>query len=307
MLKYIARRLLGSVLIVFLLTSVTFLLVRGLPGSPFESEKAMPDHIQQKLEENYGLGQTKFKQYTNYWKQVAKGDLGPSYSLQNYTVIEIIKTSFPISFTLGVSAFIFGIALGVPIGFISALNKNNWIDHVSIFIAIVGICVPAFVLGPLFQVFLAKHVDWMSVAGWSNPNDWILPTITLGVGLAAYLSRLTRSSVIEVLSQDYIRTARAKGASTMSILFKHALRPALRPTITYLGPAFASIITGSFVIENIFQIPGMGQHFVNSVTSKDYMLLQGLVMFYGLLTIGANLITDLLIIAMNPQLRKEAF
>ncbi len=306
MLLFIIRRVLWTLLIVFLLTSVTFFLVRGMPGDPFASDKAMPEHIEKQLNENYGLDKPQFFQYLDYWKQVLKGDLGPSYSLQNYSVSEIIKTSFPISLTLGISAFIFGVALGIPIGFISALNKHNWIDHVSMLLAVIGICVPSFVLAPLFQVFLAKNVSWMSVAGWSNPADWILPTITLGVGLAAYVSRLTRSSVIEVLAQDYIRTARAKGASTMSILFKHALRPSLRPTITYLGPAFASIITGSFVIENIFQVPGMGQHFVNSVTSQDYMLLQGLVMFYGIIIAGSNLISDLLIIAMNPQLRKGA-
>ncbi len=304
MLFFIIRRVLGTLLIVFILTSATFFLVRGLPGDPFASDKAMPDHIKSQLQENYGLNKHKFFQYTDYWKRVFQGDLGPSYSLQNYSVSEIIKTSFPISLMLGVSAFIFGVGLGIPIGFVSALNKHHWIDHISMFIAVIGICVPAFVLGPLFQVFLAKNVSWMSVAGWSSPSDWILPTITLGLGLAAYVSRLTRSSVIEVLAQDYIRTAKAKGASTMSVLFKHALRPSLRPTITYLGPAFASIITGSFVIESIFQVPGMGQHFVNSVTSQDYMLLQGLVMFYGIIIAGSNLISDLLIILMNPQLRK---
>lgn len=304
MLLFIIRRILGTLLVVFILTSVTFFLVRDLPGSPFNGEKAVPEHIEKQLMENYGLDKPIFFQYTDYWKRAFQGDLGPSYSLQNYSVVEIIQTAFPISLMLGVSAFIFGVGLGIPIGFISALNKHNWIDHASMFIAIIGICVPSFVLGPLFQVFLAKNISWMSVAGWSNPTDWFLPTITLGLGLAAYVSRLTRSSVIEVLSQDYIRTARAKGASTTSILFKHALRPSLRPTITYLGPAFASIITGSFVIESIFQVPGMGQHFVNSVTSQDYMLLQGLVMFYGLIIAGSNLISDLLVIAMNPQLRK---
>ena len=178
------------------------------------------------------------------------------------------------------------------------------IDYGSMIFAMAGICVPAFVLGPLLQLWIARNFDSLNVAGWERPSDILLPAFTLGVGVAAYVARLTRGGMLDILSQDYIRTARAKGVPTFTILRRHALRPALLPTVTFLGPAFAAIITGSFVVETVFQVPGMGQHFITAVTSKDYFLLQGIVLFYGDLMGGANLLVDIALAAMNPRLRE---
>ncbi|MFC4994039.1 ABC transporter permease [Rubritalea tangerina] len=189
-------------------------------------------------------------------------------------------------------------------GVLAALRKNSWIDYTSMAIAMIGICVPTFVLGPLLQLWIAAKTDWINVAGWDTFADIILPSITLGIGSAAYLARLTRGGMLEILSQDYIRTARAKGVPMIPIIIKHTLRGAMMPAVTFLGPAFAAIITGSFIVETIFQIPGMGQHFVNAVTSKDYALLQGLVIFYGFLMAGANLLVDIALVLLNPRLRE---
>ena len=197
-----------------------------------------------------------------------------------------------------------GIGIGVPLGILAALNHNKPLDYLAMIIAMAGICVVTFVLGPIFQINIATPLQWLNVAGWSRASDLILPAITLSFGVAAYLARLTRGGMLDVLSQDYIRTARAKGVPTLQIITKHSLRPALMPAVTFLGPAFAGIITGSFVVENIFLVPGMGKHFVTGITAKDYNLVLALVLFYGILMGIANLLSDLALLFMDPKLRK---
>ncbi len=307
MLKLVINRLVQAIVVVFALVSFTFFAVRLIPGNPFVNEKAIPEHILEQTQAAYGLDGNWITQFGIYWKNVlVEGDLGPSLSLYGRTVTGIISESFPVSLMLGLLALVMGVGVGLPLGALAALRRNGIIDYASMIVAMAGICVPSFVLGPLFQMYLARNIDWLSVAGWERPSDIILPAMALGTGVAAYVARLTRGGMLEILSQDYIRTARAKGVPPLTIVVRHALRGAVLPAVTYLGPAFAAIITGSFVIETIFQVPGMGQHFVTAVTSQDYFLLQGLVMFYGLLMAAANLSVDIALAALNPRLRAKS-
>ena len=304
MLKTILSRLLQTVVVVFLLVTFTFFSVRAIPGNPFASDKATSPEEQAALEAYYGLDKPLPVQYLRYWGNIlTRGDFGDSLSMKGRKVSDLIAQSFPVSVMLGLVSLTLGIVFGIPLGVIAALNHNKGLDYLAMFIAMAGICIVTFVLGPIFQINIAKPLDWLNVAGWSRPSDIILPAITLSFGVAAYLARLTRGGMLDVLSQDYIRTARAKGVPSLQIITKHALRPALMPAVTYLGPAFAAIITGSFVVENIFLVPGMGQHFVTGITSKDYNLVLALVLFYGILMGIANLLSDLALIFMDPKLR----
>jgi oligopeptide transport system permease protein len=304
MLRIVFHRLLQTLVVVFALVSFTFVAVRLVPGNPFVSDKALPEHLKATAEKTFGLDGTWGEQYVIWWRSVlTKGDFGPSTSLFGRSVNEIIVQSFPTSLLLGLVAMTIALLIGIPSGVLAALRKNSMIDYGSMVFAMAGICIPGFVLGPLLQLWLARNSTFFNVAGWESPADILLPAITLGVGVAAYVARLTRGGMLDILSQDFIRTARAKGVPTFTILRRHALRPALLPTVTFLGPAFAAIITGSFVVETIFMVPGMGQHFVTAVTSKDYFLLQAMVLFYGLLIGGANFLVDVAQAAMNPRLR----
>ncbi|MGJ8723349.1 MAG: ABC transporter permease [Roseibacillus sp.] len=304
MLKTILSRLFQTVVVVFLLVTFTFFSVRAIPGNPFASDKATSPEEQAALEAYYGLDKPLPVQYLKYWGNIlSRGDFGDSLSMKGRKVSDLIAQSFPVSVTLGLVSLTLGILIGIPLGIIAALNHNKSLDYIAMIVAMAGICVVAFVLGPIFQINIAKPLGWLNVAGWSRPSDIILPAITLSFGVAAYLARLTRGGMLDVLSQDYIRTARAKGVPSLQIITKHALRPALMPAVTYLGPAFAAIITGSFVVENIFLVPGMGQHFVTGITSKDYNLVLALVLFYGILMGIANLLSDLALIFMDPKLR----
>lgn len=304
MLKTILSRLTQTVVVVFLLVTFTFFAVRAIPGNPFASDKATSPEEQAALEAYYGLDKPLPIQYLKYWGNIlTRGDFGDSLSMKGRKVSDLIAQSFPVSVMLGMISLILGVGLGVPLGIIAALNHNRSLDYLAMVVAMAGICVVAFVLGPIFQINIARPLDWLNVAGWSRPSDIILPAITLSFGVAAYLARLTRGGMLDVLSQDYIRTARAKGVPSLQIIRKHALRPALMPAVTYLGPAFAAVITGSFVVENIFLVPGMGQHFVTGITSKDYNLVLALVLFYGILMGIANLLSDLALIFMDPKLR----
>ncbi len=307
MIKLVLTRLVQAIVVVFALVSFTFFAVRMLPGNPFVNEKAIPEHILEQTKAAYGLDGNWLQQFAIYWKNVLlHGDLGPSFSLYGRTVSGIIAQSFPVSLMLGGFALLMGVGVGLPLGALAALRRNGVIDYASMLLAMAGICVPSFVLGPLLQLYVARNVDWISVAGWERPSDILLPSIALGTGVAAYVARLTRGGMLEVLGQDFIRTARAKGVPPGTVVVRHALRGAVLPAVTYLGPAFAAIITGSFVVETIFQVPGMGQHFVTSVTSQDYFLLQGLVMFYGLLMAAANFGVDVALAALNPRLRSKS-
>lgn len=305
MTKLLLRRLGQGVLVIFVLQTITFFLIRMLPGNPFLGERKLAPHVMEQLNALYGLDQSALMQYFNYWKGIiCQADLGPSLVREGTQVTEIIAEAFPVSLALGTFGMIIAVLIGIPAGMLSACYRNRWPDALIMLLAMLGICIPAFVVGPVFGKTLG-NLPGLSVAGWDSPLCIILPALTLGLINAAYLARLTRGGMLEVLSQEFIRTAKAKGASGKRIMFVHALRSGLLPAVSYLGPAFAALITGSFVVETCFQVPGMGLHFVNATTDRDYFLIQGLVLCYGILIVVANLIVDLVLVALNPRLRSQ--
>jgi len=305
MFRLIISRIGQGILSLFILITITFFLVRAMPGSPYTDEKAVPEHVRARLEELTGLNKPLPVQYYTYLSNLLfKQEMGPMLRKDGVEVSEIIGESFPVSLNLGLIAIGIALAVGIPAGVLAAVKKNTIWDFASVGGALLGICLPSFVIGPVLAVTAGLGLKSLNVAGWSSPGDWILPAVTLGLINAAYLVRITRGGMLDVLTQDYIRTAKAKGAPPLRIVIRHALRGGLIPAVAFVGPAFAGMISGSFVIETIFQVPGMGQFFVNAVTDREYFLIQGLVLFYGFLIFGANLIADLALIFLNPRLRK---
>jgi oligopeptide transport system permease protein len=306
MFRIIISRLGQGIITLFVLITLTFFLVRAMPGSPYTEEKAIPEHALKRMKEYTGLDQPLPVQYFRYLRNlIVYQDLGDVIKKDGVKVSEIIAESFPVSLGLGVLSIGIAMIIGIPAGVIAAVKKNTAVDFMCLAAAMVGICLPSFVIGPLLAVTAGLGLKSLNVAGWSSPTDWILPAVTLGLINAAYLARLARGGMLDVLSQDYIRTAKAKGAPPIRIVIRHALRGGLIPAVAFIGPAFAGMISGSFVIETIFQVPGMGQHFVNAATDREFFLIQGLVLFYGFLIVGANLLADLAQIALNPRLRKN--
>lgn len=305
MIRLILSRIGQGIITLFVLITLTFFLVRAMPGSPYTEEKAIPAHVLERMKAYTGLDQPLPVQYFRYLKNlIVNQDLGDLIKRDGVKVSEIIGESFPVSLELGVFSIGIALIVGIPAGVVAAVRKNTVVDFSCLAAAMVGICLPSFVIGPLLAIGAGLSLKSLNVAGWSSPGDWILPAITLGLINAAYLARLARGGMLDVLNQDYIRTARAKGVSESRIVIRHALRGGLIPAVAFIGPAFAGMISGSFVIETIFQIPGMGQHFVNAATDREFFLIQGLVLFYGFLIVGANLLADLAQIALNPRLRK---
>lgn len=305
MLRFIARRLLQVIPVLLVIITATFFMVRFVPGGPFTAEKAVPPEILRNLEAHYGLDQPLWRQYLSYMGQVIRGDLGPSFKYSNRSVNEIIAAKLPVSLELGGLSLAVALAVGLPLGVLAAIRRNTWLDYLASSTGMLGICVPTFVLGPLLVLYFAIHLGLVNASGWYSWSDRILPSLTLGFVYAAYLMRLTRGGMLEVLNQDYIRTARAKGASEARIILRHALRGGLLPVVSFLGPAIAGILTGSFVIETIFQIPGLGREFVNSAFNRDYTLVLGTVILYAALIILLNLAADIAQVWLNPKLKFE--
>jgi oligopeptide transport system permease protein len=305
MLRFVARRLLQTIPVLLVIITATFFMIRFVPGGPFTAERAIPPEILRNLEAHYGLDQPLWRQYATYLGSVLRGDLGPSFKYTNRSVNEIIADKLPVSLELGAWALLIALALGVPLGILAAIRRNTWLDYLCSAIGMVGICVPVFVGGPLLALLFGIHLRWVNVSGWYDWSDRLLPALTLGLAYAAYLMRLTRGGMLEVLNQDYIRTARAKGASELRVVLRHALRGGLLPVIAFLGPATAGILTGSFVIETIFQIPGLGREFVNSAFNRDYTLILGTVILYASLIILCNLVVDVAQVWLNPKLKFE--
>jgi oligopeptide transport system permease protein len=305
MLRFIVRRLLQVIPVLFVIITATFFMVRFVPGGPFTAEKAIPPEILKNLEAHYGLDQPLWRQYLSYLGKIAHGDFGPSFKYSNRTVNEIIADKLPVSLELGSLALLVALLVGLPLGVLAAVRRNSWLDYLASSIGMLGISVPTFVLGPLLVLFFAIRLGWVNASGWYGPSDRVLPALTLGFVYAAYLMRLTRGGMLEVLNQDYIRTARAKGASELRIVLRHALRGGLLSVVAFLGPAIAGILTGSFVIETIFQIPGLGREFVNSAFNRDYTLVLGTVMLYASLIVLLNLAADVAQVWLNPKLKFE--
>ena len=279
-------------------------MTRYAPGGPFDAEKAIPQEIKVKLESHFGLDRPLFDQYLLYLKNLLRGDLGPSFKYSGWEVSELIATAFPVSLTLGVLSLGVALFIGIPGGIMAALRKNTWLDYLPMSLSMAGICLPTFVLGPLLIYIFSTQLGLFPPLGWYGPSDWFLPSFTLGLFYAAYVARLTRAGMLETLQQDYVRTARAKGATPWRVVTRHALRGGLLPVVTYLGPAFAGLISGSFVIESIFFIPGLGKFFVTAAFNRDYTMVLGTVLFYASLIILLNLLVDLLQAWIDPKARQ---
>lgn len=313
MLKYVLKRILYALLTLWLLCTLTFFMMRALPGGPFLGAKAVTPVTKAALEAKYGLDKPVIVQYGKYLYNTITGDLGISIT-SNRPVTTIIKQSFPYSFDLGMRALVFAVVFGIALGTIAAIKKGTGWDTATMLIAIIGVSIPSFIVGALLQYFLSlqlntflgtiqKGMKFFPIQGWSTEMHKILPSLALGLGSLATISRLMRTSMIDVLSSDYIKTAKAKGLSTPVVTIKHALRNAILPVVTVLGPIAASLLTGAFVVEQIFNIPGMGKFFVNSITVQDYTMISGTTIFYGAFLVFANLLVDLCYGLVDPRIR----
>ena len=285
MARFLARRFIQSLFLLLGVTLITFVIVHLAPGGPFSAEKKVNPEVLKSLEKHYGLNKSLPAQYLDYLGKLLHGDLGPSFKYANRSVNELIAQGFPVSLELGSYAILIATVLGVSAGLMASLRANSPSDYVPMSLAMAGICLPTFVLGPLLILIFGHWLDWFNVAGWYSPADRVLPSLTLGLYYAAYMARLTRGGMLEVLSQDYVRTARAKGASEVRVVFHHALRGGLLPVVSFLGPAIAGLVTGSFIVETIFSVPGLGRFFVMSAFNRDYTLVLGTVLFYATLII----------------------
>jgi oligopeptide transport system permease protein len=300
---YVLRRLISVFLVVFVVASGTFVLMHTIPGGPFKKEKALPPAIQRNIEERYKLNDPLWKQYADYLKNLLRGDLGPSFKYLGRSVNDIIRDGFPVSAVLGGWAILFALVVGVPAGIISALNQNRWQDNVVMAIAIIGVSVPNFVIATLLMYLFAVKLRWLPVAMWGTPKHVILPMMALAGFPAAFFARLMRSSTLDVLSQDYIRTARAKGLSWYAVVVKHVVKNAILPVVTYLGPLVAGILTGSFVVENIFAIPGLGRYYVTSIYNRDYTTIMGVTIFYSAFLVLLNFLVDITYGWIDPRIK----
>ncbi|HEV2095027.1 MAG: ABC transporter permease subunit [Chthoniobacterales bacterium] len=305
MLRFIAGRLLQMIPVLLVIATLTFFMIRLAPGGPFDTERTASPEIRKSAEAYYGLNKPLGAQYLDYLRNLLHGDLGPSWKYPSRTVNELIAESFPISAELAFWSLLIALTFGLSAGIVAALRPNTWTDYVPSSLAMVGISVPTFVLGPLLVLVFALKLGYARVSGWNDWTDRVLPALTLGALYAAYVARLTRGGMLEVLSQDFIRTARAKGASDFVIVTKHALRGGLLPVVSYLGPAVAGLVTGSFVVETIFQIPGLGRYFVNAAFNRDYTMVLGAVLFYAALIVLFNLLVDIVLVWMNPRQKFE--
>ena len=300
---FVLRRIFEAFFTLWILASGTFLLLRVLPGGPFDSEKALPPEIKANLERKYHLDKPLLGQYTDYMRDLAHGDLGESYKYLNRGITSIIGESLPNSIQLGIYALIIAYLIGIPMGVIAGWKANTSLDYGAMFLAVSGIALPSFLVAPIFILIFAKHLNWFEPALWEGPAYYVLPMVILGIRPASVIARLTRASVLEVIHSDYIRTARAKGLSQTQVLFKHVLRNSLIPVLTLSGPLAAGILTGSFVIEQIFAIPGVSKHVILSVSNRDYPLILGTTLLFSVMLVVANLITDLLMAVVDPRVQ----
>ena len=303
MINYIIRRVLWAIPVLLIISLVTFSLAHVIPGGPFDKEKPLPAEIIANLEAYYGLDDPLWKQYTDYLWNALHGDFGPSYSSRSRTVNDIISAHFPVSAQLGVLALFVAMVIGIPLGMIASLRQNTFIDYFCMFFALLGVSVPSMTLGPLLVWVFALKLNILPVARWGTWQQAILPAFTLGIGSAAILARLTRASMLQVIREDYIRTARAKGVSEKNVTVFHALKNALIPVVTIIGPLFAALVTGSLIVEQIFAIPGCGKYFITSITNRDYPVVLGIILLYALLIIIANLLVDITYSWIDPRIR----
>ncbi|MEE8527836.1 MAG: oligopeptide ABC transporter permease OppB [Gammaproteobacteria bacterium] len=305
MLRFILKRLLSALPTLFILVVLAFFLIRFVPGGPFDTERHIPPEVLENLKEAYNLNGPLHQQFADYVKGLLRGDLGPSIRYQDSTVSELIAAGFPVSLRIGLLAMVFAVAIGAFAGAVAALRKGTFSDVSIMATALLGLSIPSFVIAPLLILVFAVYLGWLPAGGLADGSGQylIMPVATLALPQIAYIARLMRASLIEVLNSDFIRTARAKGLPRHTVLLRHALRPALIPLVSYLGPATAGVITGSLVVEQIFQLPGIGRYFVDGALNRDYTLVMGVIVFYGALIILFNLLVDLVYAWLDPKLR----
>lgn len=305
MLRYTVRRLLGAVPTLLILIALAFFMIRAAPGGPFDAERALLPEIEANLRAAYHLDEPLYQQFFRYLGGLLRGDFGPSFQYRDYSVTELIQAGFPVSLRIGGSAMILALLIGVLAGSIAALRQNTRTDYTVMSVSMTGISIPNFVMAPMLILVFAVYLGWLPAGGLGDgsPRNLVLPVIALALPQIAYISRLTRGSMIEVLRSNFIRTARAQGLPASKILFRHALKPALLPVVSYLGPATAAVITGSVVIEQIFSVPGLGRFFVQGALNRDYTLVMGVVVFYGVLIVGFNILVDLAYAWLDPKVK----
>jgi oligopeptide transport system permease protein len=307
-LLYFLRRLLEAVFAIFIIATLTFLMLRFLPGGPFDQEKALSPEVKENIERKYGLNEPLLKQYANYLNGLAHGDLGESYKYVGRSVSDIIADTFPISFQLGFYSLLLAFLIGLPLGLFAASRHNTFWDQGAMLMAVSGVSLPSFIVGPMLVLFFSFGIPFSGLKGflppalWESPVFYILPVVTLGIRPAGIIARLVRSSVLEIVRSDFIRTAEAKGLSHFIVLYKHVLKNSLLPVLSLTGPLIAGLLSGSFVNEIIFAVPGMGKHLVQSVTNRDYPLVLGLTLVYAVLLLAANLLTDLVSAVIDPRI-----
>jgi oligopeptide transport system permease protein len=307
MLRYAVRRIAGVIPTLLVIITASFFIVRLAPGGPFDQEQTLSPQVRANLDKAYGLDRPIAIQYCRYLTALAHGDFGPSFKQRDFSVTELIAQGLPVSGALGISAILLAIALGIPLGIAAAVWRQTSVDVGVTSLVVLGIALPGFVTGPLLALIFGVYLQWLPVAGWEDgaPRYFILPAVTLALPVIAYVARLTRSSLLDVFRANFIRTARARGVGRWRILWGHALRPALLPVVSYIGPATAFVVTGSLVVETVFGLPGTGRYLVQGAINRDYTLVMGMVIVYGTLVLLLNLIADLVYGWLDPRVRHE--
>ncbi|MGF1775093.1 oligopeptide ABC transporter permease OppB [Vibrio wakamikoensis] len=305
MFKFIMKRIFEAIPTLLVLITVSFFLMRFAPGNPFSSERPLPPEVMANINAKYGLDKPVFEQYTTYLTNILQGDFGPSFKYKDFSVNELVSNALPVSAKVGFLAFIFTVIMGVTVGTIAALRQNSWLDYGVMATAMLGVVMPSFVLAPVLIYIFSINLGWLPAGGWNDGSFqyMALPIIGMSLLYVATFARITRGSMIETLNSNFIRTARAKGLSYRYIILKHALKPALLPVVSYMGPAFVGIITGSVVIETIFGLPGIGKLFVNAAFNRDYSLVMGITILIGFLFILFNAVVDILLAMIDPKIR----
>ncbi len=306
MVKYIAKRILSGLVTIVVLITCCFFLMHAIPGSPFsKGEQGVPEAVMQRLNEKYGLDQPIHRQYFRYMENILHGDFGFSYKNTTVHVNDLISRGFPISAKIGILAILVSVVVGIALGIVSAVKRGSLFDGVSMVLATIGVCVPLFVISVLLLYLFAGVLKWLPTYGLSTWRHYILPVACLSFSPIAYIARMTRSSMLEVMQQDYIRTARAKGVGEFMVICKHGLRNAILPVVTYLGTLIANLLTGSFIVERLFAIPGLGKYFVDSITARDYNIIMGVTIFLGIFVVTCNLMVDIAYGIIDPRVKLD--
>lgn len=303
MIGYIIRRILWIIPVLFTVSIITFFLMHAVPGGPWDAEKRLPEGVQARLNAQYGLDKPIHEQYLQWAGGFVQGDLGPSYRSRDRRVNDIVGDGLPTTVHLGLMAFLVSVMVGIPLGIFAALGHNRWPDYVSTSVSIIGISTPSFVLGILLVVVFAIQLDFFPTGGWKGPEYWVLPTVALAGFPIAVIARYTRASMLEVTRKDYIRTAQSKGLRDGAVVTRHMIRNALIPVITILGPTLAFLVTGSFIIETIFSVPGVGRNYISAISTRDYSLLMAMTMLYAFAVAFLNVVVDVLYAYVDPRIR----